>query len=70
MDWKSLIADLKAAGYSQPQIADAVGRDMGRPCGQATIAELATGKTSQPRYELGRALERLHRKTKRKSARV
>jgi transcriptional regulator with XRE-family HTH domain len=60
MDWKSLIADLKARGYTQPQIAAEC------KAGQATIAELATGVTKQPRYELGRALERLHRKAMRR----
>lgn len=58
MDWKLLIADLKEFGYSQPRIATEC------DCGQATINELATGKTLQPRYPLGLALTELHKKAK------
>lgn len=54
MDWKQLIADLKARGMSQPQIAEACN------CAQATISELATGKTTDPRHALGEALRALH----------
>lgn len=56
MDWKSLIADLKELGYSQPRIAAEC------DCGQATVNELATGKTLQPRYPLGVALTALHKR--------
>lgn len=54
MNWKSLIADLRAKGMSQPQIAAACN------CGQATISDLASGKTDDPRYSLGQALQALH----------
>ncbi len=51
MDWKQIIADIQKVGaLTQPQIAAKVG------CGQATISDLALGKSSQPRYELGRDL--------------
>lgn len=53
MNWKLLIADLKAAGWTQPQIAAACG------CGQATISELANGTTKDPRDSLGQALRAL-----------
>lgn len=60
MDWKKIITDIMAAGITQPQIAKQCG------CSQATVSELATGATSQPRYSLGAALLVLHkRKTKR-----
>lgn len=53
MNWKLLIAELKAAGWTQPQIAAACG------CGQATISELANGTTKDPRDSLGQALRAL-----------
>lgn len=56
MDWKQIISELQARGYTQPQIARYCG------CGQASISDLATGKTSQPRYSLGELLLQLHRK--------
>jgi hypothetical protein len=56
MDWKSLISDLKAAGLSETHIAGAVS------CGQASINEIGSGKTTNPRYNLGRALVELHRR--------
>ena len=54
MDWKLLIAELRAHGLSQPQIAAAC------DCGQATISDLASGKTDDPRHSLGQALRALH----------
>lgn len=53
MDWKSLITELQGLGLSQAQIAKLC------DCGQATISELATGKSNQPRFALGKALEDL-----------
>lgn len=50
MDWKSTIAELQAHGLSQPQIAAVCG------CGQATISDLASGKTQDPRHSLGQNL--------------
>ena len=54
MDWKLLIADLRAHGLSQPQIAARCN------CGQATISDIASGKTTDPRHSLGQALRELH----------
>lgn len=54
MDWKQIIGQLQASGLSQPQIAARCG------CGQATISDLASGKTSDPRHSLGQALRELH----------
>lgn len=53
MDWKDYIAELAAKGVSQSQIAREVG------CGQATISDLALGKTREPRTSLGMALMRI-----------
>lgn len=50
MDWKSLIAEIQALGRSQPQIAAECG------CGQATISDLVSGKTKDPRHSLGVSL--------------
>lgn len=50
MDWKSTIAEIQAHGMSQPQIAALCG------CGQATISDLASGKTQDPRHSLGQNL--------------
>lgn len=54
MDWKQLIAELMARPMSQTQIAAACG------CGQATISDLASGNTKEPRHSLGEALRALH----------
>lgn len=53
MDWKQIIAQLQAAGLSQAQIAARCG------CVQATISDLASGKTSDPRHSLGQSLQAL-----------
>lgn len=58
MDWKQLIADIGAYGLSQPQIASIC------VCGQATISDLASGKTKDPRDSLGQALRALLAKAK------
>lgn len=50
MDWKSLISDIQTLGMSQPQIAAVCG------CGQATISDLVSGKTKDPRHSLGVSL--------------
>ncbi|MDE2022038.1 MAG: helix-turn-helix transcriptional regulator [Patescibacteria group bacterium] len=51
MDWKNIIAQIQElGGLTQPQIAAIVG------CGQATVSDLANGKTREPRHSLGQAL--------------
>jgi len=51
MNWKHVIADIQRHGkLTQPQIAARVG------CSQATVSELATGVTENPRWMLGAAL--------------
>ena len=55
MDWKNIIADIQRHGQlTQPQIAMECG------CGQATISDLASGKTEQPRHSLGESLLAVH----------
>lgn len=56
MNWTVVIADLQAAGWSQPRIAAECG------CAQSTISDLAAGRTKDPRYTIGEALQRLRDK--------
>lgn len=50
MNWKEIISKLSELGHTQPELARLCG------CGQATISDLATGKTKSPRYEIGAKL--------------
>jgi transcriptional regulator with XRE-family HTH domain len=50
MQWKDYIAAIAEKGVSQSQLAKKAG------CGQATISDLASGKTREPRHSLGLAL--------------
>lgn len=63
MDWKTIISELVDEGYTQPQIAAQCG------CSQTAISELSTGKTAQPRFDTGHALQQLHKKAMRKRTR-
>lgn len=56
MQWKDYIAAIADKGLSQSQIAKQAG------CGQATISDLASGKTQEPRHSLGVALMRIGRR--------
>ena len=53
MNWSALISSIQAAGLSQPQIAAECG------CAQSTISDLAGGRTKDPRYSIGQALNAL-----------
>lgn len=53
MQWKDYIAAIAEKGVSQSQLAKQAG------CGQATISDLASGKTQEPRHSLGMALLRV-----------
>lgn len=60
--WKNIIAEIQSRqGWTQPQIAKAAG------CAQATISDLATGKTTEPRFALGQVLLALSKKPARKA---
>lgn len=50
MQWKDYIATLIKLGVTKSQIAKQA------LCGTATISDLASGKTREPRYSLGVAL--------------
>lgn len=54
MNWTSLIADLRARGWTQAALADRLG------CKQPTISDLANGKITNPSYELGARLVEIH----------
>jgi transcriptional regulator with XRE-family HTH domain len=53
MDWPATIEKLLNAGWTQKRLADSCG------CAQATISDLARGKTAAPSYPVGKELERL-----------
>jgi hypothetical protein len=52
-DFRALVASLKAAGYTQADMAAECG------CGQSSISDIATGVTKDPSYSVGAALMRL-----------
>lgn len=54
MDWKKMLEELAAIGWSQTRIADHCG------VGQMTVSDLARGETKNPGYSFGRKLEALH----------
>ena len=56
MDWKQHIAQLQARGFTQQQLANACG------CAQASICDLAHGRTKEPRYAVGAKLIELLKK--------
>lgn len=61
MDWKQIIADLIAEGWTQKSIADACGVK------QPSISDLARGITKRPSFDLCDPLKALHKEvTKRK----
>ncbi len=55
MDWSRIIADLRASGLVQTEIAKHVG------CTQSTISELANGQKGRVSFETGSALVALWR---------
>lgn len=55
VDWPALLRGLKAAGVTQPEIA------LQLNCGQATVSDIARGKTTDPRFTLAAGLLRLAR---------
>lgn len=54
MDWKSIIADLSAAGVNQTELA----REC--DCGQSTISEISRGVIKEPSFRIGKRLIELH----------
>jgi transcriptional regulator with XRE-family HTH domain len=57
MYWMRLVADLIDLGFTQTQIGALCG------VGQATVGDLARGKTKDPSASFGDALRALHQKT-------
>lgn len=57
-NFQQLIADLNSRGWDNGRIAQKVG------CARATIYMLAKGDNQEPRYELGRRLVDLERRTR------
>lgn len=50
MNWTHVISELGKLGYSQPRIAQECA------CAQATVSDLATGETKNPRFNTAQAL--------------
>lgn len=50
MDWKKLLSDLQAAGYTQTRIAERC------EVSQSTVSDLARGATKQPSFDFGSRL--------------
>lgn len=50
MDWKTLLADLDAAGFTQAAIAARCG------VAQSTVSDLARGATKSPGFDFGQRL--------------
>jgi len=63
MNWKNLLAEILADGWTQEAIATFVG------CRQSTISDLATGRAKTTNHEYGKKLEALHSKVMRKRRR-
>lgn len=53
MQWKDYIAAIIETGLTQKQLAQQAG------CGQATISDIASGKTRDPRSSIGLAIWRV-----------
>lgn len=62
MDWKQLVADIKATGMTQEQIATEIGVSVG------SLSELINGKIGEPKWSRGDALIALHQKMCQKQA--
>jgi transcriptional regulator with XRE-family HTH domain len=50
MNWKQVISDLQAKGFTQVQIALRCG------CSQSTVSDISTGRTTEPGASIGLAL--------------
>lgn len=60
MNWKQVISDLQANGFTQVQIALRCG------CSQGTVSDIANGRTKEPGASIGLALIAMS-KSKRKA---
>lgn len=54
MDWKTLIADLQAAGFTQLEIGKKIGLS------QPSVADVACGRTKDLKWSVGQKLIALH----------
>lgn len=64
MDWKKLLKDISAAGYSQARIATELG---GKP--QSWVSDITRGRYADLKWTDGQALIRLHRRVTKASSR-
>jgi transcriptional regulator with XRE-family HTH domain len=61
MNWTKIISEIVDAGITQAQIAERCG------ISQPYVSDLMAGKSANPGYALGVALEELHKKRHRKT---
>ena len=59
MEWDRLVQELVDAGLSGQEISNEI-KNLGVECTQATINRIKLGGISEPRYELGDALLKIH----------
>ena len=64
MNWQQIIADLKAYGVTQLQMAVECG------CKQSTINELSKGRIANPSFPIGQGLVRMVKAKKRELDRL
>lgn len=62
MDWKNLISDLQAMGWTQARIAKAMG---GKP--QSWVADICKGRYRDLKWSDGERLIKLHREEVRRA---
>lgn len=55
MNWPRILADLKAGGYSQDDVAQLLTTRLGRPVSQPTVSRWARGK-GEPSFSEGQVL--------------
>lgn len=60
MNWEQIIDEIKSAGMTQKEIADAIGVSVG------TLSEMKNGKVCEPRWSKGETLLALRHSLRRK----
>lgn len=61
MDWKTIISDLQAIGWTQAKIGEALG---GKP--QSWVADIARGRYRDIKWGDGERLRKMHRREMRR----
>lgn len=64
MDWKTVLAEIRASGLTQAEIAERVSVT------QSVVSDLCKGKNANPSFALGSALLGLHKKRSKQPAKA